>query len=262
MSEEHGKFIWTELMTTDRAAAAAFYSAVVGWTTVEMAAYDYTVLETGRPEGDGRVGIAGMMSIPPELLADNVPPNWTAYVSVSDCDATVAKVEALGGTVRRPPEDIPEIGRFAVIADPHGAVLCIMTPLPMDVPPRPVPSTTPGQFGWYELNADDCEAAFAFYADVFGWTVDHDMDMGDLGIYRIFAHDGQAVGGMMTRLPQMPKAHWATYITVDRLEDAISRLVAGGGSVINGPMEVPGPAYIVNARDPQGAFFSLVASER
>ena len=67
---------------------------------------------------------------------------------------------------------------------------------------------------------------------------------------------------MMTRLPQMPKAHWATYFTVDRLEDAISRLVAGGGSVINGPMEVPGPAYIVNARDPQGAFFSLVASAR
>ncbi len=262
MSDEHGKFIWTELMTTDRPAAAAFYSDVVGWTTVEMAAYDYTVFETARPDGDGRVGIAGMMSIPPELAAENVPPNWTAYVSVADCDATVARVEALGGTVRRPPEDIPEIGRFAVIADPHGAVLCIMTPLPMDVPPRAVPATTPGQFGWYELYADDCAAAFAFYADVFGWTVDHDMEMGDLGIYRIFAHDGQVVGGMMTRLPQMPKAHWAYYITVDRLDDAISRLVAGGGRVVNGPMEVPGPAYIVNAVDPQGAFISFVAAQR
>ena len=262
MSEEHGKFIWTELMTNDREAAGAFYRTVVGWTTVEMSDYDYTVFEAARPDGDGRAGIAGMMRIPPELLAENVPPNWTAYVSVSDCDATVAKVAALGGTIRRPPEDIPEIGRFAVIADPHGAVLCIMTPVPMDVPPRPIPPTSPGQFGWYELYADDCEAAFAFYAEVFGWTVDHDMDMGELGIYRIFAHDGHVVGGMMTRMPQMQKAFWASYITVDRLDAAVSRLVSGGGSVLNGPMEVPGPAYIVNAVDPQGAFFSLVAAER
>ncbi|KQR69526.1 VOC family protein [Rhizobium sp. Leaf341] len=262
MSDEHGKFIWAELMTTDPLAAGAFYRAVVGWTTVEMADYDYTVFEAARPDGEGRAGVAGMMRIPPELLAEHVPPNWTAYVSVSDCDATVARVAALGGTVRRPPEDIPAIGRFAVVADPHGAVLCIMTPLPMDTPPRSVPAMTPGQFGWYELHTDDVDAAFAFYSQVFGWSLDHDMDMGDFGVYRIFAHDGQAVGGMMKRMPQMSNAHWACYITVARLDDAVSRLVTGGGSVLNGPMEVPGPAYIVNAIDPQGAFISLLATER
>jgi predicted enzyme related to lactoylglutathione lyase len=277
MSQAHGKFIWLELMTTDRLAAASFYSHVVGWSPMEMPAYGYTLFEALRPDGAGRTGVAGMMPIPPDLQAINVQPNWTPYIGVSDCDSTVSAIEAKGGRIRRPAEDIPGIGRFAVVADPHGAVFCIMTPVEMDAPPPEMPARAPGGIGWYELMADDADAAFTFYSAVFGWTIAEDMPLGDpslgdpslgdpslgetadAGVYRIFAQDGRPTGGMMTRPDTVPVPHWAAYITVDGLQAAVARIGEAGGSIVYGPAEVPGPAYIVNAIDPQGAPFALVA---
>ncbi len=139
-SDTHGKFIWYELMTPDTQAAASFYGSVVGWTTKEMKIEDlppYTIFEANG------VGVAGMMDFPAELEGQGIPPNWTGYVAVDDVDQTAKDFEANGGKVRRPPEDIPTIGRFAVVADPHGAVLCIMTPIPPENPPPEVPRTRP-----------------------------------------------------------------------------------------------------------------------
>lgn len=261
MERVHGKFIWIELMTTDVESASRFYGDVVGWSSRPMEGTDYTVFEAGLPGEAGTVGVAGMMALPASLVGEGVPPNWTGYVAVDDCDATAALAEVKGGSIRRPPEDIPGIGRFAVIGDPHGAVLCIMTPLPMDPPPPVVPAMAPGQLGWAELQAGDGEEAFAFYSALFGWTKERDMDMGPMGTYRIFAHEGLAIGGMMTRQPQCPVA-WSYYVAVPALDAAVDRIALGGGTVIFGPQEVPGPAYIVNATDPQGAHFSLVAPTR
>ena len=50
-----------------------------------------------------------------------LPPAWGVYVTV---DATARQVETLGGKLLRPPEDIPDIGRFCVLQDPQGATLC------------------------------------------------------------------------------------------------------------------------------------------
>jgi predicted enzyme related to lactoylglutathione lyase len=254
----HGKFIWCELMTPDTRAAGEFYASVIGWNVKELkmdGMPSYFLFEMG--EGDKCPGIGGMMNFPPELEG-KVPPNWTGYVAVDDVDETAKQFAALGGSVRRAPENIPGIGRFAVVADPHGAVICIMTPLPPENPPQQLPPEPPGNVGWYELYAGDCEEAFQFYAQVFGWTVDHDMDMGPTGVYRIFAHRGRVIGGMMTRPPNVPIACWGYYFNVDAIDAAIDRLTAGGGNVVHGPMEVPGGSWIVQATDPQGAFFSLV----
>lgn len=128
-SDTHGKFIWCELMTSDTKAAGDFYSAVIGWKVNEMSMPDmpsYFLFEMG--EGDNCPGIGGMMDFPPELEG-KLPPNWTGYVAVDDVDQTAKDYVALGGRVQREPEDIPGIGRFAVVADPHGAVLCIMKPI-------------------------------------------------------------------------------------------------------------------------------------
>ncbi|MFP3836157.1 hypothetical protein SCA31_24990, partial [Chryseobacterium sp. SIMBA_028] len=76
---------------------------------------------------------------------------------------------ANGGSVRRPPEDIPTVGRFAVVADPSGAVLCIMTPLPMENDDGWEPEMgTPGHVGWHELMSGDWQQAFDFYEKIFG----------------------------------------------------------------------------------------------
>jgi predicted enzyme related to lactoylglutathione lyase len=66
----------------------------------------------------GENGIGGMMPMPPGV-PDEVSAYWLALFTVADCDASVAKAEELGGGVTVPASDIPEVGRFAILTDPH-----------------------------------------------------------------------------------------------------------------------------------------------
>ena len=83
-----------------------------------------------------------------------------------------------------------------------------------------------------------------------------------MGLYQLFCTGGEAVGGMMTKVPEMPVAAWLYYFNVDAIDAAAQRVTAAGGKVVNGPMEVPGGSWIINAADPQGALFALVAPKR
>jgi uncharacterized protein len=83
--------------------------------------------------------------------------------------------------------------------------------------------------------------------------------MGAMGVYQLFAAGGAPIGGMMTRPPGVPASFWNYYFQVDGIGGAMERLKAGGGRVINGPMEVPGGNWIVQGLDPQGAMFSLLS---
>lgn len=257
MSDDHGRFIWYELMTSDTAAARKFYGEVVDWTfhDMPMPGMTYTVLQAG-----GR-GIGGLMGIPADAAAMGVPPNWTGYVAVDDTDAAVAKVKALGGSVMREPTDIPTIGRFAVVADPAGAVIAIMTPAPMDSPPEPIAAGTPGSSAWRELYGADPKSGFDFYGDLFGWKRDEAMDMGPMGVYQLFSNQDGQVGGMMRKPDQVPVAAWAYYFQVGEIDAAAARVKGAGGQILNGPMEVPGGGWIVQAMDPQGAMFALFGSK-
>jgi predicted enzyme related to lactoylglutathione lyase len=254
MSKDHGRFIWHELLTSDPKAAQAFYGDVVGWTFQDMPGdgFTYTVANAG---GNG---VGGLMLIPPEAKAMGVPPNWSGYICVDDCDAAAEKITRLGGSIIRPPADIPGIGRFAVVADPHGAAFEIMTPLPMD-PPRPkTPQGTEGHVSWNELYAGDLDKAFAFYVEMFGWKKDEAMEMGPMGTYLLFSNQDGQIGGMMKKPDQVPRPGWLYYVQVGDIDAAVGRVTAGGGKVVNGPMEVPGGAWIIQGVDPQGAMFALV----
>lgn len=118
---QHGAFGWNELMTTDVGAARRFYGALFGWETEDypVEGTNYVMVKVG---GDP---VGGLMALPPECAG--MPPCWNVYVTVADVDATASQVEALGGTILRPPTDIPDIGRFCVLQDPQGAVLCAIT---------------------------------------------------------------------------------------------------------------------------------------
>jgi len=256
MSESHGRFVWYELMTTDPAAAARFYGEVVGWTAKDsgMPGMSYTLLSAGDAQ------VAGVMVVPAEAAERGVPPHWAGYVAVDDVEASAAQAVRLGGTILRAADDIPGVGRFAVIAAPQGGVLCLFKGAGPGMPP--VPPGTPGHVMWHELMADDGEAAFDFHAALFGWTKGAPIDMGPMGTYQLFAHGGRDIGGMMTRPKEMPMAAWSYYVAVEAIDAAADRVRAAGGQVINGPMEVPGGAWIVNCIDPQGAMFSLVGMRR
>ncbi len=118
---KNGAFGWFELMTTDVDAAKAFYKELFGWEyeTVPMPGAEYTVIKV-----DGNA-VAGIMVMPAECKG--MPPSWDIYITVDDVDAMAKSVLDLGGKILKPAFDIPEIGRFCVLQDPQGAVLCAMT---------------------------------------------------------------------------------------------------------------------------------------
>jgi predicted enzyme related to lactoylglutathione lyase len=120
-----GTLAWAELHTADPAAAKAFYQAVFGWQTEDtpMGEFSYTVI---RPAGGGQqANQGGIMPLSPEQAAAG--PYWLPYFEVADCDATVSTAAERGGTVTVPAADVPDVGRFAVLADPAGAAFAVIT---------------------------------------------------------------------------------------------------------------------------------------
>ena len=250
-------FFWYELMTTDVAAAETFYKNVVGWTSqpFEGSGMDYVVFNAGER------GVAGAMLLPDEAKAMGTPPCWMGYIFAKDVDAATADVKKAGGTVHREPSDIPGVGRFSVVADPQGAAFMLMTPTGPDQPPAP-PATS-GHVGWRELYAGEYKSAFDFYSKQFGWNKVRDFDMGEIGTYLIFGTGGeQGVGGVMTKPKQMPAPAWQFYFNVPDIQAGARRIAENGGTITVQPMEVPDGSWVVNAQDPQGAHFALLAAKK
>ncbi|MHB2015572.1 MAG: VOC family protein [Candidatus Xenobia bacterium] len=113
-----GAVCWNELMSPDVEKAVKFYMGLFGWShektpMAEMG--DYHILK-------GNGGSCGMMQW------TKGGSYWLLYFSVDNCDATVAKVQKLGGQVCAPAQDIPDVGRFAVLADRQGANFAILQP--------------------------------------------------------------------------------------------------------------------------------------
>lgn len=250
--ESRGRFCWFDLMTHDPQAAQAFYGRVVGWGTSiwEGMETPYTMWTNGdNPQG-------GVMELPEEARAAGAPPHWLAYISTDDVDATAVRATELGGKVMVPPTDIPTVGRFAVLADPQGPMFAAFTALGA----TPGHDGTPelGEFSWHELATTDYEAAFAFYADLFGWEKTEAMDMGPAGIYQMYGSKGRTLGGMFNKGDDMPgPPSWLHYARVPDVHKAVEVVAELCGQVLNGPMEVPGGDWIAQCLDPQGAAFAV-----
>jgi predicted enzyme related to lactoylglutathione lyase len=253
MATSPGSFVWYELMTTDTEAAKAFYSNVIGWSAQDASMPDmtYTLFKVGD------VPAAGLMNLPEEARRMGAPPSWMGYVAVDDVDATAERVKSLGGAVHVAPSDIPNVGRFSVVADPQGAALALFKSS-NPAQDQPAELGAPGRAGWHELFAADWEKAFVFYAELFGWQKADAIDMGPMGTYQLFSAGGSPIGGMFNKPPPVPAPFWLYYVSVGDFDAAAERAKAGGGQILNGPMEVPGGSWIVQAMDPQGAMFALV----
>lgn len=251
-SDIRGRFVWYELLTTDVDAAVDFYAGVIGWGTEVFAGAGepYTMWKVGdRP-------IGGIMKMPEEALEQGGRPHWLPYIATPDVDATVERARERGARVYVAPRDIPSVGRFAVLADPQGAIFAAFTP-GSDESGRQGPPRR-GEFSWHELATTDREAAFDFYSDLFGWEETDRMDMGEAGIYQMYGRVGSPLGGMFTKPAEVPgPATWLLYALVDDVNGAVERVKGAGGQVLNGPMEVPGGDWIAQCLDPQGAAFAV-----
>jgi predicted enzyme related to lactoylglutathione lyase len=250
-------FFWHELMTSDPKAAENFYRDVVGWTAQDsgVPGTQYTIFNAADQ------GVAGMMAITADMAEHGARPGWLGYIATDDVDQAVARISKEGGKTFMEPHEVPGVIRFAMMADPQGAPFYVAKGLTPN-PPPPLAMGTPGTVGWNELMAADGPAAFAFYEKLFGWTKADAIDMGAMGVYQLFSAGGPPIGAMMTKPPQVPAPFWGFYFNVPAIDAGVARITAGGGKILNGPMEVPGGQWVVQAMDPQGAAFNLVAPKR
>ncbi|MCU1276039.1 MAG: glyoxalase [Bryobacterales bacterium] len=113
---------WSELLTTDKPKALEFYEKLFGWTMKTNTADPNQYTEFSN---QGKL-IGGIMQAAKEW--GNIPSNWVPYFMAASVDETAAKAQQSGGSLKMPPTDIPNTGRFAVIADPQGAVFSIFQP--------------------------------------------------------------------------------------------------------------------------------------
>lgn len=261
---QHGSFVWYELLTSDPAAAADFYGKLIGWTARDSGheGISYSLLSAG--DGD----VAGLMAIPPDAAESGMRPGWLGYIGVADVDAAVARAQAAGATVHVAPTDIPNVGRFSLLADPQGVAFYMMEGASDETSKAFAPDLL-GHCSWNELSTTDQEAAFAFYAGAFGWEKGDAMDMGPMGTYQFLVDPAAAtgegcegsgtIGAMMTR-PEGAPAGWTFYFRVPDIDRAAATAQAEGATILHGPSEVPGGDRIIIGSDPQGATFALVGS--
>jgi uncharacterized protein len=249
-----GRFLWYDLMTPDVASAVQFYSAATGWTTTPFSIEGVDGTYTMWTDASG-APIGGVMALPPEQVAAGTPPHWIAYIGTPDVDAAHAEAERLGARTYVAPRDIPTVGRFAVLADPQGATFALYTPQNAVGPEPEKPAV--GGMSWHELYTSDLDAAWAFYTQLFGWNETGSMDMGPMGVYRMYGRGARMYGGMMNRASEQQPVAWNLYVRVPSLDASLDAVRSGGGQVIMGPQEVPGGDVVAICTDPRGGAFGL-----
>jgi predicted enzyme related to lactoylglutathione lyase len=242
----HGQFVWREMMTTDVDATLRFYGEVFGWKhkTVQMPdGTDYHMLSMGD------VPVCGAMKLP----MPNVPAHWVMSVSVADVDATAARITGGGGQVHVPPMDAGGMGRYALVADPQGAVFSIWRSNSGDGERAADWRPGVGEFCWEQLNTSDPKAAREFYTNVLGWTEEAFAGGGGMNVYK--SGDAQVASSMQAP-PGVP-AHWLTYVVVDTLTNANARVAKNGGKVMVEKIEIPTVGSISVVQDNVGAVIGL-----
>lgn len=122
--QQHGAFSWCELMTSDTDAAKDFYQKIFGWKLQDEpmpGGTTYTTIQAGEAK------IGGIISTDDALSEETPSSHWGTYVTVDNVDQSIEIAVSMGAKVIVPPMDIPGTGRFAVFADPQGAVLSIIS---------------------------------------------------------------------------------------------------------------------------------------
>lgn len=237
-----GTFIWHENNSTDAEKAKSFYTELLGWDTEAWPGeQEYTIIKVG---DKGHGGIAAAQG--------GAPSHWMGNVLVEDVDEVARRAEAAGGEVLYGPEDIPEVGRFALISDPQGAVVSAFAPRPQGDG-----ELGEGVFVWDELHTSDPAAAKSFYGEVFGWTA-RDQDMGGF-TYTIFQNrSGTDVGGCFPLQEGMQASpHWLVYIGTDDVDASTARAKELGATVHIEPADIPDVGRFSVIEDPAGAAVGL-----
>jgi uncharacterized protein len=247
-----GAFCWTDLASTDQAAAKAFYSGLFGWEAEDMPVGEGVYYSMMRLGGKDVAAIAPQ----PQVQRDaGVPPVWNSYVSVESADAAADRAKELGATVHAPPFDVIEAGRMAVLQDPQGAFFLVWQPRQHF---GAALVNAPGALVWNELNSPDPDGSAAFYSALFGWTIA--PFEGSPEPYLSIKNGDANNGGIRELNPPGAPPHWLVYFGVEDLDAALTKLAELGGTKMVGPIDIQ-IAKIAVVKDPQGVIFALYAGQ-
>jgi predicted enzyme related to lactoylglutathione lyase len=250
-STDRGAFVWYDLLTPNAPGAREFYGRAVGWKTQPWKGDPAYVMFTA-PSGP----VGG------SIESRTASPHWLPYIGTASVEETAEGATRLGARVETPPSDLPNGGRYAVLLDPQGAAFGIHESGDRSGGGSSRPPQV-GEFSWHELATTVApNIAFGFYAALFDWDEIGDHDLGAMGRYLTFGRNGRELGGMFDKSAagKPGSAYWLGYVSVPDLEAAVERAKAARGSVLVGPMDVPGGDRIAQLMDPYGAFFALHAA--
>jgi predicted enzyme related to lactoylglutathione lyase len=240
------RFVWHDLNTTDSSAAQSFYGELFNWS-FERSEGPYVHIKAG----DQMLGGIRTMS-----ANEHMPSNWLGYIGVDDVAATVAKMTAAGGKVYMPTTAMPNVGTFAVVADPTGAVMAPWKSARAGEDAEPVGRPAKYTFCWDELSSTDIDAATKFYTSTLGWTAEK-VEMGGGMMYTLFKRPGvaDAGGGMASPAPH---SYWLSSVGVETADDTVAKAKRLGGKVIVEAMDIPNIGRFAVLEDPQHAAIAVL----
>lgn len=265
---------WVDTEQRDPEAAAAFYSGLFGWTTVDRnpvgSPQPYFV---GQIDGGDVAGITSLMTEAPN------GPAWNTYVAVASADEAAERARAAGGSVVMDPFDVGEAGRMAVLADREGAVICVWQAGASIGSER---VNEHGSVNFNSLHTKDRESAVAFYGALFGWDAgpmdpsgegawmfrlpgysDH-LERNNPGWKAGMAELGAPEGfsdtvALLVPIGEDPEPgqvpHWGVTFAVDDADTAAKTAESLGATVVVPPFDAPWVRMSI-VRDPQGAVFT------
>lgn len=246
---EPGRPCWVDLATPDPTAARSFYAEMFGWA----AEVD------PRPEAGGYAQfthdghtVAGVGPI----FVEGTPSAWTTYVATADADATVATIEANGGTVVQPPLAVLDLGRFALFSGPDGVVAGLWE---AGVHKGAAFVTETWGWNWSQLLTGDKDAAMAFYGKVFDWRLREDPNWGE---YIALGEHGGEIGGATQIDDQAaggPAPQWQVSFLVDDTDAFVARAEGLGGTPLGPVGDVPMGGRMCSLADPFGAAFTVMS---
>lgn len=247
------RFVWFDLMSTDRDASLAFFRNLLGWTTSEPAMGSigaYLTLSAGG------VPFGGAVNMSPD---EGHPSHFIGYIACDDVDDVAARTPGLGGTVPYPPMDIPGVGRFAVLSDPMGAPFSAMTSLP-GTPHAPENDIPTGGVAWSEITTINPRRTGEFYSRLFGWRL-RTPSIADRSDDTVLTHNGAMIAGLARSLRGDSPSKWLFYFRVADLDAAAALVPDLGGAMATGITIIPHDCCFAVAQDPTGATFALLQDE-
>ncbi|MFI9160802.1 VOC family protein [Kitasatospora aureofaciens] len=247
-----GSPCWIDLGSPNVSATADFYGQVFGWTF-------QPVPEAG---GYGFLQLAGKRVAALGNLDTDARAAWTTYFRTADVDTTVKAAEQSGATVRVPPMDVMQEGRFAALTDPQGAEFALW----QAGNTRGLDSVSePNTLVWAELHTSDLEGAFAFYQGLFNWRVEVFEPTPGMSYRVVSTSEGDqqqtSFGGIAPTMGEGQPPSWTPYFAAADVDALVGRATAAGGSVLMPAEDVENVGRIAWLADPNGAPFALIKGE-